>query len=703
MKTFMRISAALLSVSMVLSAMPSAFAYDGLILSEPTYSVSTGGSEITIPAPQPGFVTTSIGVKNQGDEDASACLVVTATDNTTGKLITVGVDSQTIPGKSDKTLSKGIDLASNQTYNYYVWESVINHKPLLNTAPTAIKNFLCEPKTHSVDLSWDASLDDKEVKNYVVKLDGKEIAKPKEPSYSVLGLDMYSSHDFEVFASDEEGLTSASAAASATTYGIEELILSDYTNESGTISFLENHTADTMDNYTIQDNCAGRDCFRNEKLPTKGYTSFFYIPVNSQRVNSKVNNVAVEVTYFDEDLGSISMRYNALDENNNVASFGNSTNTKTWKTAHAVVSDASFHNAENLSHSSFRIESGTGTRVYKVAVAPGDMYAPDSPHVIFGDGLTDTYDLLFFPVEAMEAYGMDYDIIDGTPCMYAPDGGKFEFNIPDEYATRTGGYIELNYFDSGEDSIFLNYPNITYEKTYVPFENTGSFKTVQIPLDAAAFDNSINGANGRKFDFVISTKNGSPLAISSVKYVAGDSDYVIEPKTEISSEMNEDGTDFVGDLSLNSVFDYTPGTSGYDYCAIYSGTAGRDPVDGKHYVFNKDYGDNSWRKWKNAFYIGVPKTFLDGADYGSVEITVELYTSKGAILMEYNDGSGSNKTVKNTGIETGKWTTTTFVMDSSTNMQFNRGMPGSSSISSFRFNADGEELKIHKITIKKND
>lgn len=703
MKKIIKISAILLSVNILFLIMPSAFAYDGLILSEPTYSVSEGGSETTVPAPEPGFVITAIEVKNPGDSERNACLVVAATDNTTGKLAAINVDTRTVPKNGSITLSKGIELKTNQTLHYYVWESVINHKPLLNTPPTGIKNLLCEPKTNSVDLSWDPSLDDRGVKYYSVRVDGEEVAKAKENSYSVLGLDKLSSYDFEVFACDEEGLKSDSASSVAETYGIEELILSDYKNESGTLEFLKNHEHNTMDSYTIpEEEYAGRYCFKNEKLP-KGYNGFFYIRTDPTYIDSKTNSVAVEVTYFDDDLGAVSMGYKSEAGESKTASFGSRTNTKTWKTSHVVVNDANLVNTGFSENTSFRFESYAGTRIYKVAVAPGDFYAPDSPNVRFGDGVTDTYDLAFFPEDAASAYGMNYDNIDGTPCMYAPNGGKFEFNITDEYAVRTGGYIEVNYYDSGEDVLVLNYPNIKNEKPTVDFENTGSFKTVRIPLEAATFDNSITGASGKKFDFTLSAKNGSPLAISSVKYVAGDSDYVAVPKTEIFSEMNENGTDFEGELGLNSTFNYTPGTGGYDYCALYSGTAGREPLDGKHYIFNKDYGDTSWRKWKNAFYINVPKTFLDGTDYGSVEITVELYTEKGAILMEYNDGSGTNKTIKNSGIETGKWTTTTFTMDKSTNMQFNRGIPGSTSTSSFRFNSDGEELKIHKVTIKKND
>lgn len=699
----MKILTGLLLVNMILSIMPSAFAYEGLVLSEPTYTITKDGSEVVISTPEPGFVTTSVKVTNPGESDANACLVVAVSDKTTGKLLAVDVDSQSVPGKGDITLSKGINLASSQTYNYYVWDSIENHKPLTNTPPTSIKNFVCSPKTNSVDLSWDDSLDDKGIKNYVVMLDGKEVAKPKTSSYSVLGLDMNSSHEFEVFAYDKEGLTSSSTSASATTYGIEELILADYTNESGTLSFTENHTGETMDNYTEPlEYYEGRPCFASKKLESKGYTSFFYLPVNSAYIPTSMTNVGIEVTYFDDNLGAFSARYDCAEGDTKTKSFDDRTNTGTWKTAHIVLDDAGF--ASSLSGASFRIESPAGTKIYKIAVAPGDQYAPDSPNVKFGEGLTDTYDMAFYPADAKAAYGMFYDIVDGTYCMYAPDGRNFEFNIADEYATRTGGYIEVTYYDNSNDTLVLDYPTEKEEITSVDFTNTEEWKTVQLPLDAATFDNTIAGANGKKFDFTLCTKEGSPLAISGIKYVAGDSDYVPVPITEISSAMNEAGTEFEGKLGLSSTFKYDDNSSGYDSCVLYSGTAGREPLDGKHYMYNKEHKDpdpsKGWRQWKNAFYITVPKSFLNGVNYGSVEITVELYTSTGALTLEYSDGSGSNKTVKNSGIPKNTWTTTTFTMDNSRNMGFNTGFSGNSS---FRFNAEGEEVKIHKITIKKND
>jgi len=697
MKKFMKILTALLSVSMALSVMPPALAADGLILSEPTYTLTSGGSETTIPAPKPGFVTTTIDVTNQGEADANACLVVVATDNTTGKLVAVDADNETVPKKGSATLSKGVNLGSGQTYKYYVWDSVMNHKPLTNTPPTTIKNFVCAPKTNSVDLSWDECLDDKGIKNYIVKLNGKEVAKPKTASYSVPGLDKNSSYDFEVSAYDEEGLTSNVVTAKADTYGIEELILNDGTNASGSLSFIQNNTHETLDSYTEFGYYAERPCFTSKKLEAKGYVGFFYFPVNSAYIPSSMNKVGIEVTYFDNNTNNFSLRYDCEAGGTKTKAFDNGTNTGTWKTTHIELDDACF--VSSLSDgSSMRIESPAGTKIYKIAVAPGDKYAPDSPHVTFGEFTTDTYDMAFYPADATETYGMFYENIDGTYCMYSSNGKSFEFNIADDYATRTGGYIEVTYYDDSDDTLVLKYPTVKEEDALVPFENTKTFRTVQIPLEAATFDNSIAGAKNKKFDFKLSTKNGNSLAISSVKYVPGDSDYVPVPVTEISSQMNEDGTAFEGKLTLNSTFNYTPGADGYDMCALYSGTAGRSPLVGKHYIFNKDYGDSSWKKWKNAFYINVPKSFLNGVNTETIEIIADVYTTKGKITIEYKGGA-AKKTVSN--IPTNTWTTATFTITPADAMEFNTGYNGTSA--SFRFMAEGEELKINKVTIKKVD
>lgn len=105
----------------------------------------------------------------------------------------------------------------------------------------------------------------------------------------------------------------ASSFVDASTYGIEKLILSDYKNENEneTLSFVQNHTGDQMDSYTLPDNIAGRDCFKNQassKADGSGTKlGNFYIPVSPLYIDQTMRNVAIEVTYYDDDLGSLSL------------------------------------------------------------------------------------------------------------------------------------------------------------------------------------------------------------------------------------------------------------------------------------------------------------------------------------------------------------------------------------------------------------
>lgn len=290
--------------------------------------------------------------------------------------------------------------------------------------------------------------------------------------------------------------------------------------------------------------------------------------------------------------------------------------------------DAKFTNPVALTNSAFRINGSAGTRVYKVAVCPGNLYSPDVPNVKFGAGTTDTYDMEFYPETSMSAYGIDYFNLDGTDCMYAPNGGTFEFNISDARAKRTGGYIEVNYYDDGDDSLVLNYTNAFNTMEYVEFTNTLQFKTVQIPLNAATFSNVISGADKKKVDFTLSTKNGSPLAITYVKYVPGDSDYVPEVESEVHAVINEDGTAFDGTLLLKRWFTETPDTADYyDREIRFSGKDNLPEVEGRKYSYNKEFKNfasgKSWQQWRNSWFFDVPDDFLLGKDYGKIKIEVD--------------------------------------------------------------------------------
>lgn len=699
MKKSIKFSAVLLSVSMSVSALPIASASGYLQLSDPTY---TDADETVIPNPQPGFVKTSITATNNGESTADAYLVVSATDNT-GKIQSIddslpedGSTPKKIPGNGgSEVLSAGITLASGQAYNYYVWDSLINHTPLRNTAPTDIKDLESSVKTNSVDLSWADSLDDKGIKNYILKVNGNEVARSKEPSYSVLGLERNSEYTLEIAACDEEGVLSKNSTfVNASTYGVEECILTE--NDNNNFEFYENFQHPTLDSYTEHDFIGGRDCIKNteQEVGSNKKVGHFYFPVKSTYINQNMNNVAIEVTYFDDDLGAPSIQYNAEDgSSGKQITLGNRTNTKTWKTVYVELSDAKFTNPEALTYSAFRVSAPKGTRVYKVALCPGDVYSPDVPNVKFGDNTTDTYDMLFYPESAVSAYNIDYNYIGDVACMYAPNGGTFEFDIKDSCARRTGGYIEVTYYDDADDSLVLKYNDVRGSKSeLVEFTGTQEFKTVQIPLDASSFSNAISGADDKKFDFTLSTQNGCPLALTSVKYVPGDSDYVPEPITEVYAQVNANGTGFDGDLSLKRW------VGSYDRNIAFSGEKALSSVDGKHYSFNEDYGsDKGWRRWKNSWVFDIPNDFLAGEDYENVEVKIEYYVpdTNGATLTLFVN---TDSTKYDSSISGGQWATKVFTISKNDgkNATFSDGY-GDGDI---KLQGD-RQVYISKVTVKK--
>ena len=718
MKKLKKISAVLLSVIMLLSALPSAYAANTLILSDPVYK---DASDNKTDAPKPGFVKTEIVAENKGDAPAPACLIVTATDNATGKIAAINSYSAEVPANGSKTLSAGIEYASGQTYNYYVWDSIENHIPLRNTPPSDVKELVCSPKTNSLDLSWDEALDDKGVKNYILKVNGEEIARSKETSYSLPGLEKNSRYTCEVIACDEDGAESKNAAViDAETYGIEECIL--YKNDNPNISFKENHSWKGGDSYTSPVTVEGRDCFDNtsqEQENGSKKTCFFYFPVAATYINESIRNVAVEVTYYDEfTSGAPSLQYNSAEQKsdgsyNTGKSFplDDHTGTKTWKTVYAQLSDAKFVNPSDLTYSSFRFSSASGTKVYKVAVCPGDQYSPDSPNVKFDDNTTETYDMSFYPYDSNKAYAN----ADGVNFMYSTDGSSFDFDIKDLRAKKTGGYVEVTYLDGiyynneiidyeSDDLMILNYKSAAGAKGNVEFTNTHKFKTVRIPLEAAELSNSISGANGRKFDFTISTKNKAPLALASVKYVPGDSDYVAPPKTEVYAEVSEDGMSLDGDLILSSSEIYDTTETGYDSNVLFSGKAGRSPVDGKHYLYNQEFtgfpSGKSWQRWKNAFYFKIPDDFIYNNDYNHIIVEIEYYAPSGQIELLTKNASGGDQSAGKVPVEQGQWTTKYFDIYAADgkNIVFKNSLNGCD----FRINFDCQGY-VHKVVVYRDD
>lgn len=371
-------------------------------------------------------------------------------------------------------------------------------------------------------------------------------------------------------ARDSEGAVSSAVTAEGTTKTVEECTLRD--NSNSNISFIVNNKNNQSDNYTEEYTHGGRNCYINTKQPrnedpTKYRVGYFYFPVSSAYIPADMKNVAVEVTYFDDSNQTLTIGYNTGEGTIDGTTFEPGSKTNTWKTQYIVLDNAGFKNT--LNEASFRIMSNPGTKIYKVGVCPGEDFSPPAPNVKFSDAI-DTYDINFYPDDAAAEYGITLSTIGETPCIYAPNGGKFEFDIKDSLTGKFGGYIEVTYYDDGNDTLVLNYDNYESLVGKIDFENTGTFRTVKIPLTAAKLANGISGANGKKFDFSLSTENGTPLALTSVKYAAQDVDYVIPPQPK----------DFSNNIAVCSE----------DYIAGYNNTL--PTVKNIAFVMNDDNNQN---------------------------------------------------------------------------------------------------------------
>jgi len=731
MKKITKFSATLLSVSMFLSALPSAYAFkfSGKNFSEIPIDTTTKS------------VTASI-TANNPDSSADAVMVATATDKTTKKLVGIGKDDKTISSGSSTLTSTNIISGLNQTtaydYDCFVWDSILNHFPLRNTRPTMPNITDCHWNTNSLDLQWDEPSDDKAVKGYkieVEKVDSEDnvlksytldisdstltkvaAANPSEPRTvccSLFGLDRDSSYLYKVFAYDEEGLLSKAPEkwVSAKTSTMQECILHE-NNNSNIVFDDSNHDSPTRDNcteYVALDsyNKTGREYFTNNSV---NKTCFFHFAVNSSFISKATRKVAIEVTYLDKGTGNVGVQYNALDgSSGKSANICSKTDTGAWRTAHILLEDAMFVNSSAITNASFRIQAPKGTGVYKVALCNGGNYSPDAPNVKFSFGYTDIYDLFFY-----QTASQSYNKKNNVPCMTSLDGSPFEFDIQDDRATSTSGYVEVTYFDEYDSSekLVLNYNNAAAANNTVAFGNTSTWKTVQIPLENAELNNGISGANSKKFDFTLSTNNASPLSISSVKYVPGnvveeveeeepeeETEQVPETDDEIYALVNVSGKKILGSLTLDSSYKYGS-TASYDSNILLSGNkqSGMSAIDNKHYMYNQEYtefaSDKSWQRWKNAFYFKIPDTFISGVCPKNVEIEVECYMPTGQLQIELPGGINRINTVP-----TDKWTTTKFVIKPSDSIAFSNSVEGCD----FRMYSVNGQGYIHKVTVRKTE
>jgi len=268
--------------------------------------------------------------------------------------------------------------------------------------------------------------------------------------------------------------------------------------------------------------------------------------------------------------------------------------------------------------------------------------------------------------------------------------------------------IEFDYFDNSDSAMSGQYVELTYlatdsqKKTVrVAYTQTGEWKTARFDLTDAQFDHRSSGAlqGGYTYDFRIgSGGNRGGFASSWIKVYPTALEELNAglngpmPEHETYGEVNADGTALTGDVVL-SIWD-----GSYDRDIGFSGKDGRAAVNGKHYIYNREYAKynesgQGWKRWKNAFCVNVPDDFLYGTDYEKVEIEVECYLTAGSIQFNF----GGNDNITNN-VPYNEWTTTKVVIDPSSGRSFSNGVDGVD----FKIFSTGCEGYIHKITVRKD-
>jgi hypothetical protein len=127
--------------------------------------------------------------------------------------------------------------------------------------------------------------------------------------------------------------------------------------------------AEAFTEFTIKD---GNNCLF---IPSGKYG---YFRADDATITQNDNNLIVEITYFDEGLGSLTFHYNATNGVNYASQSFSKTNSKTWITVKIGINNASFRNAQN-NQADFRINSINYIRrisITKGILLPGEQAVP---------------------------------------------------------------------------------------------------------------------------------------------------------------------------------------------------------------------------------------------------------------------------------------------------------------------------------------
>lgn len=158
----------------------------------------------------------------------------------------------------------------------------------------------------------------------------------------------------------------------------------------------------------------------------------------------------------------------------------------------------------------------------------------------------------------------------------------------------------------------------------------------------------------------------------------------------VSCEINDSGTDLIGDLILSRWNDY-------DRNIGLSGEDNKPKVENSHYMYNREFtGTPIWRRWKNAFCFDIPKSFMYGVVTQETIIEIECYIPSGKLSIELKKLTGSN-VVFNYEVPNNEWSIVRHTISTSDSIEFTDGFESAD----FRVYADECQGFIKRVTVYK--
>lgn len=259
-----------------------------------------------------------------------------------------------------ETFTVTLDSApvTGETLKYYLWGD--DGIPLIDNAPTKVRNFVASSKVKGLTLTWDASADDSGMGIlYNVYKDGRLVTQTDATSYSTQEK-LTGQHVFSVEAVDLKNNAGAAVAS-------EKLsaLKMYYANADGpTYGLTYKVGGTTEDAYSVVSKVDGKNVYTSETYYDDKHRYVYFALTADCNITEDDSDLIFEIDYYDKGTLNLVMVYNRIINSGEKDDYvparqqalvAQQEDSRTWKTAVVEVSNAALRNSGNSSGSSFGI------------------------------------------------------------------------------------------------------------------------------------------------------------------------------------------------------------------------------------------------------------------------------------------------------------------------------------------------------------